>query len=186
MQKINNSKTIASKKQTKNKTTNKKVSKKNAEQLQELKTQLLDAQKSAKENWNQLLRVKAEAENVKRRSTKDIENAHKYAIENFAKELLTIIDSMTIGLDSAKKDNANLTAVVEGMEIIIKSFNNTLNKFGIKKIDPKNETFNPQYHEAITMIESKNVDSQMIIEVMQAGFMINDRLLRPARVVIAK
>ncbi len=186
MQKTNSIKKTTTTKNTKNKATNKKTDKKNNEQLQELKTQLLDAQKSAKDNWEQLLRTRAEIENIKRRSIKDIENAHKYAIENFAKELLVIADSMAIGFKSAKQDNASLTTIIDGMDMITKSFNNTLNKFGIQEINPKNESFNPEYHEAITMIESDSVDSQMVVEVMQTGFMINNRLLRPAMVIIAK
>lgn len=155
-------------------------------EIEQLKDELETAQQSTKDNYEQILRAKAEMENIKKRNIKEVADAHKYAIDGFAKELLVVLDSLNLGLKSAQTKGVKIDSVIDGMNILAKSFNTSLAKFGIKEINPQDETFNPDYHEAMTMIDVKGKDSNTIIDVMQVGFTLNDRLLRPAMVVIAK
>lgn len=155
----------------------------NIEALQE---ELAQAQQSAKDNWDQVLRVKAEMQNAKRRNAKDLESAHKYALDKFVKALLTVNDSLVMGLQGANQEGVSVETMKEGMEMINKSFFTTLEKFGVKEINPIDEKFNPELHEAMTMVAMPNIESQSIIEVVQTGVTLNDRLVRPARVIVAQ
>ena len=118
---------------------------------EDLATQLLEAQQSAKDNWDKLLRSQAEMENLKRRTSKDLENAHKYALDGFVKALLEVNDSLSMGLKLAMDENATLANTIEGIELTNKVFMSTLEKFGVEAINPVDEKFNPELHEAVTM-----------------------------------
>ena len=152
----------------------------------DLEAQLSEAQQSAKDNWDKLLRSQAEMENLKRRTAKDLEKAHKYALDGFVKALLEVKDSLSLGLKSAKDENATLEHTIEGLELTNKIFNSTLEKFGVETIDPIGETFNPELHEAVTMAPMPDKKSNTVLEVVQVGFTLNDRLVRPAMVIIVQ
>ena len=152
----------------------------------DLEAQLAEAQQSAKDNWDKLLRSQAEMENLKRRNAKDLEKAHKYALDSFVKALLEVKDSLSIGLKSSMDKNATLEHTIEGLELTNKIFNSTLEKFGVESIDPVGETFNPELHEAVTMVPMPDKESNTVLEVVQVGLTLNDRLVRPAMVIVVQ
>jgi len=151
-----------------------------------LQQQLADAEAKAKEHWDQLLRVKAEQENLRRRHEREVENAHKYALERFAQELLPVIDSLEMGAEAAAAEGATLEKVREGTELTLKMLLSTMDKFGIKAVHPEGEPFNPEYHQAMSMLESPEHAANTVMNVMQKGYTLNERLIRPAMVVVSK
>jgi molecular chaperone GrpE len=158
-----------------------------AEDTEESIEQQLDrAQATIKDYWDQIMRLKAEIENNQKRNARDIENAHKYVLRNFAESLLPIVDSMEMGQKVAEADNASLKAIVEGAQLTMDMFIQVLEKHGLQQIDPVGEKFDPEQHQAISMIEAEGAKSNTVVSVMQKGFILNDRLVRPAMVVVAK
>lgn len=153
------------------------------ESEEELLQQLKDAEKKAEENWELLLRTKAEMENLRKRTEKDLEKAHKYGIEKFVGEMLPVKDSMELGLAA---QDATVDSLHEGMQLTMNMFNSALEKLGVKEINPQNEAFDPQLHQAMTMQESDEVDANTVLAVMQKGYMLNERLIRPAMVIVSK
>ena len=151
-----------------------------------LEKQLENAQETIKDYWDQMMRLRAEIENNRKRAERDLENAHKYAIRNFVENLLPILDSMEMGQVAAGADNATLESIREGSSLTMNMFVQVMEKQGLEQIDPVGEKFDPDQHQAISMIESEDHDSNTVIEVMQKGFSLNDRLVRPAMVVVAK
>lgn len=156
------------------------------ESVEDLKRQLAEATEKASTYWDSLLRQKAEVENLQKRASRDVENARKYALEKFVSELLAVKDSMELGLDAASKPETEVTAIQEGLELTLKMLNTTLDKFGIQEINPQDEKFDPQWHEAMAMQPIPNVEEGTVVLVHQKGYQLNDRLLRPARVIVAK
>jgi molecular chaperone GrpE len=150
-----------------------------------LETQLADAQAKADDNWDQLMRTRAEMENIRRRSERELANAHKYALEKFAVELLPVIDSMEMGVAAAMDENADVSKLREGTEMTLKMFETAIEKFGIKSVHPHGEAFNPEHHQAMTMIDSVEHEPNTVIDVMQKGYLLNERLVRPAMVVVS-
>jgi molecular chaperone GrpE len=148
--------------------------------------QLIKAQATIKEYWDQVMRMRAEVENNRKRAERDVENAHKYALKGFVENLLPVIDSMEMGQAAAISDNATLDSIREGSELTMNMFAQVLERSGLQQIDPLGEKFDPERHQAISMLETKDAESNSIIEVMQKGFLLNDRLIRPAMVVVAK
>ena len=144
---------------------------------------LAEVQAKADENWNLYLRAAAELENVRKRATRDVENAHKFALENFGRELLAVVDSLEMGLAAA--DNADAQALREGSEATCKLLKTTLERFGISEVDPEGEPFDPEFHEAMSMMPAPNVEPGSVAQVIQKGYVLNGRLLRPARVIVA-
>lgn len=151
-----------------------------------LESQLESAQRTTKEYWDQMMRLRAEIENNRKRAERDIENAHKYALKTLIENLLPIIDSMEMGQNAAVADNATLESIREGSALTMNMFVQVLEKNGLQQIDPLGEKFDPERHQAISMIEADGAESNSVIEVMQKGFLLNDRLVRPAMVVVAK
>jgi len=151
-----------------------------------LQQQLAEAEAKAKEHWDQLLRVKAEQENLRRRHEREVENAHKYALERFAQELLPVIDSLEMGAEAAAAEGATLEKVREGTELTLKMLLATMDKFGIKAVHPEGEPFNPEYHQAMSLLESPEHAANTVMNVMQKGYTLNERLIRPAMVVVSK
>ena len=149
----------------------------------ELIGQIREAEKKAEENWEQLLRAKAEMENLRRRTQRDLENAHKYGMEKFVTELLPVKDSMELGL--AAKD-ASAESLREGMELTLNMLNKAFDKLGLAEIDPQNEPFNPELHQAMTTQPSADVEPNTVLTVMQKGYTLNERLVRPAMVIVSK
>jgi molecular chaperone GrpE len=144
---------------------------------------LEQAQAKADENWNLYLRAAAELDNVRKRAARDVEHAHKFALENFGRELLAVVDSLEMGLAAA--DNADAEALREGSEATCKLLKTTLERFGITEVDPAGEPFDPEMHEAMSMLPSESVEPGSVAQVIQKGYALNGRLLRPARVMVA-
>ena len=153
--------------------------------MEALKAKLAEAEAKAEENWNLLLRTKADMDNIRRRSERELENAHKYALEKFAQELLPVIDSLEMGAAAAQDENADVSKLREGTEMTLKMFETAIDKFGIKGVHPEGEAFNPEHHQAMTMIDSPEHEPNTIINVMQKGYLLNERLVRPAMVVVS-
>ena len=167
-------------------TSNKAKEEQEDNSIEDLESQLEEAQQSAKDNWDKLLRSQAEMENLKRRTSKDLENAHKFALDGFVKALLEVSDSLAMGIKSAKDEKATLENTAEGLELTNKVFNSTLEKFGVEAINPIEEKFNPDLHEAVTMVPMPDKESNTVLEVIQIGFSLNGRLVRPALVVVVQ
>lgn len=156
-----------------------------AARINELEKALEEAEAKVAENMDLALRTKAEAENIRRRSENEVSNARKFAIEKFANEMLAVVDSLEQGL-AQKAEHEESIAMKEGMELTLKMTLSTLEKFGIEQLNPLEEIFDPQLHEAMTMVPSPDHDSNTVIDVFQKGYSLNGRLIRPARVVVAK
>ncbi len=152
----------------------------------ELKNELAEAEQKAQENWDKALRAQAEMENLRRRTQKDLEDAHKFALTNFAKELLPVLDSLELGLQAATGDSDEVKKFREGSELTLKQFENVFGKFNIVTVNPKGEPFNAEQHQAMVMQEVKNAAPNTVVNVFQKGYTLNGRLLRPAMVVVAK
>lgn len=153
---------------------------------QDLAAELAKAQSTIKDYWDQIVRLNAEIENNRKRAQRDIENAHKYAVKNFVESLLPVTDSMELGLDASGNENADLETIKQGMNMTLDLFLQTLDKNGISRLDPLGEKFNPEHHQAMTMQEQEDVEPNTVISVMQKGYLLNDRLIRPAMVVVSK
>ena len=150
-----------------------------------LQVQLEKSQEQSKVSLDKVVRAQAEMENLRKRAARDVENAHKYALEKFTDELLPIMDSLELGLSASVKAK-NLDDLCKGMELTLEMFNTVMEKFGITMIEPKGEKFDPELHDAVSMQETDDSNSGIIIEVMQKGYTLNGRLIRPAMVVVAK
>ena len=144
---------------------------------------LAGAQAKADENWNLYLRAAAELENVRKRAARDVEHAHRFALENFGRELLAVVDSLEMGLAAA--DNEDAEVLREGSEATCKQLKTTLERFGISEVDPEGEPFDPEMHEAMSMMPAPNIEPGSVAKVVQKGYALNGRLLRPARVIVA-
>lgn len=142
-----------------------------------------ELQAKADENWDRYLRAAAEVENIRKRAARDVEHARKYALENFGRELLAVKDSLEMGLEAA--ESADADSLRTGSEATLKLLATTLERFGITEIDPEGEPFDPELHEAMTMQPSADVEPDSVLTVIQKGYALNGRLLRPARVVVA-
>ena len=151
-----------------------------------LEEQLQHAQATIKDYWDQVVRMRAEVENNRKRAERDVENAHKYALKNFVDSLLPVIDSMEMGQTAANAENATLESIREGSELTMTMFAQVLERSGLQQINPLGEKFDPEKHQAISMVEVPDTKPNSVIEVMQKGFSLNDRLIRPAMVVVAK
>jgi len=154
---------------------------------EELIQKLNEVEQKSNEYWERLLRMQAESENSARRTERDVANAHKYALEKFVGDLLPIIDSLE--LSSTKLTDEMQKAaqpVIDGVELTLKMFNNTLERFGVQQVNPVGEVFNPETQQAISMQEDPNVKPGTVISVLQKGYTLNNRLVRPALVVVAK
>lgn len=148
---------------------------------------LEDARNKADEHWNELLRAKADMENLRRRQARDLENAHKHALDKFVAELLPIYDSMELGLNAANADGVSIEAVREGIEMTRKMFLSSINKFGLEPVIPADgDEFDPELHQAMAMQPAEGVEANKVLTVAQKGFQFNGRLLRPAMVVVSQ
>ncbi|MBK8814800.1 MAG: nucleotide exchange factor GrpE [Methylococcaceae bacterium] len=154
--------------------------------VEELRKELAEAEQKAQENWDKAVRTMAEMENLKKRTQKELEDAHKYALNNFAKEMLQVLDSLELGLQAATGESEDVKKFREGSELTIKQFETVFAKFNVIKIDPVGQPFNAEQHQAMVMQESADVPPNTVVNVFQKGYMLNGRLLRPALVVVAK
>lgn len=137
----------------------------------------------AEENWDRYLRAAAEAENIRKRATRDLEHARKFALERFATELLAVRDSLEMGI--AAGESADAESLLEGSMATLRQLASTMERFGVEEIDPEGEPFDPNRHEAMTTQPATEVEPDTVLTVFQKGYMLNGRLLRPARVVVA-
>ena len=147
---------------------------------------LEDARAKADDHWNQLLRARAEIENLHRRQTRELENAHKFALDGFVRELLQVRDSLELGYDAAHAEGANLDKLREGTELTLKLMADTMAKFGVTAIAPEGQPFNPEFHQAMTMVPSDNLAPNTVVSVVQKGYLLNGRLVRPAMVIVSR
>lgn len=155
-----------------------------AEAPESLETALAEAEAKANENWEKYLRAAAETENVRKRAVRDVEHAHKFALERIGKELLAVKDTLELGLESA--ENASVKSLLEGSEATLKLLSTTMERFGIEVVDPAGEPFDPEFHEAVSMQPSDTVEPGSVVIVLQKGYTLNGRLLRPALVIVAE
>lgn len=142
-----------------------------------------ELQARADEYWDRYLRAAAEIENVRKRAARDVEHARKYALEPFAKEMLAVRDSFEMGIDAA--DNADADALLEGSKATLKLLTTALERFGVSEVDPLGEPFDPEFHEAMSMQPSTEAEPGSVLMVVQKGYALNGRLLRPAMVIVA-
>ncbi len=154
--------------------------------IAELQQELAAAEQKAQENWDKAVRTLAEMENLKKRTQKDVEDAHKYALNSFAKELLTVLDSLELGLQAATGESEEVKKFRVGSELTIKQFETVFSKFNVVTLDPKGQPFNAEQHQAVLMQEVEGATPNTVVNVFQKGYMLNGRLLRPAMVVVAK
>ncbi|AKC31878.1 nucleotide exchange factor GrpE [Candidatus Pantoea carbekii] len=132
------------------------------------------------------LRSQAEIENIRRRTEIDLEKVHKFCLEKFVNELLPVIDNLERALEVSDKSNEKLSSIIEGIELTLKSLLDTVHKFGVEVINSTNVPFNPEIHQAMSMIESEEITPNYVLMVMQRGYTLNGRLLRPAMVTVTK
>jgi len=147
---------------------------------------LEDARSKADEHWNLYLRTQAEMDNLRKRAERDVQNAHKFGVEKLVGELLPVMDSMEMGMAAADSENEATAKLLEGMQMTVKMFTDALQKVGITQVDPMGEAFDPDFHQAMSMVESADAEPNTVITVMQKGYVLNERLVRPAMVVVAK
>ena len=155
-------------------------------ELDQLRQALEAAEAKAAEHWDRVLRLQAEQENQRKRSQRELENAHKYGIEKFVAELLPVKDSLEMGLNASAESSGEVDKIREGVELTLKMLADVFEKFGIEAVNPEGEKFNPEHHQAMSMQENNDVEPNTVIGVMQKGYLLNDRLVRPAMVMVSK
>jgi len=153
-------------------------------ELERLQQSLAESEERAKSHWDQYLRAVADLDNVRKRAARDIEAANRYGLEKFAAELLPVKDSLELAVQNAGK--ADVASLKAGQEATLQLLDKALQKLGVKVIDPAGEPFDPERHEAMMAQESKTAEPNSVLQVVQPGYELNGRLLRPARVIVAK
>ena len=151
----------------------------------ELIKELLKARKEASNNWEQFVRAKAETSNLLHSAEKEKQNIRNFALKSFVQSLVSVIDNFERSVNVLVSDPGNINAIKEGIELTHKDFLSTLEKFGVEMLNPKGERFNPEFHEAISMQASPDVDANVVIQVLQKGCLLNGRLVRPAMVIVS-
>jgi len=148
---------------------------------------LEDARNKADEHWNQCLRLQADIDNLRKRAERDVANAHKFGLEKLITELLPVKDSLEMGIAAATEgDNIDAQKLLEGTELTLKMLSDALTKFNVVEINPLGEKFNPEFHEAMSMQPREDVDPNTVVTVVQKGYLLNDRLVRPAMVMVSQ
>ncbi|MBY8060677.1 nucleotide exchange factor GrpE [Vibrio fluvialis] len=151
-----------------------------------LEAALLTSEERVKENQDAVLRARAEVENMRRRSEQEIDKARKYALSRFVEELLPVLDNLERAIQAADGENEIVKPILEGVELTHKTFVDAVAKFGLKEINPEGEAFNPEFHQAMSIQESPDHQSNTVMFVMQKGYELNGRVVRPAMVMVAK
>lgn len=147
---------------------------------------LEDARGKADAHWDQCLRLQAELDNLRKRAERDVASAHKFALERFAGELLPVRDSLELGLAAFAAEGAAPEKLREGVELTLQMLGSVMSKFDIREVNPEGERFNPEFHQAMSMQERGDVDPNTVVTVVQKGYLLNERLLRPAMVIVSK
>ena len=163
--------------------TDSEIAENSAEDLSQL---LEQARSKADEHYEQMMRAHAELENLKRRHERDLENAHKYALDKFVAELLGVWDSLELGLNAAQDEAANVQKLREGTELTLKMLGDAMNKFGVEQVDPIDQPFDPEMHQAMSMQPRADVPANTVVAVVQKGYKLNGRLVRPAMVMVSQ
>lgn len=153
---------------------------------QELQKQLTAAEEMANTYKESLLRTKAEMENLQRIKERDIANAHKFALEKATHELLPVVDNLERAISAHLNDESGAGSLLDGVSLTLKMLLKAMEKFGIESIDPEGQPFNPELHQAISTQEDPNVQPNTVLSVLQKGYLLNKRLIRPALVVVSK
>ncbi|MGK3143369.1 nucleotide exchange factor GrpE [Pantoea sp. C2G6] len=153
------------------------------ERIAQLEAELAQSQTGVRDAQ---LRAQAEVENIRRRAEMDVEKAHKFALEKFANELLPVIDSLERALEMANKEDTQLAPMIEGIELTLKGLLGAVRKFGVEVVGETGVPFNPEVHQAMSMMESEEHEPNHVMMVMQRGYTLNGRLLRPAMVAVSK
>lgn len=153
--------------------------------IESLQADLAAAEAKAAENFDMYLRANAETENVRKRVEREADKARKFALERFAGDLLAVVDSLQMGAEAAAQDSATLESVREGSELTAKMLGDVLDKFNIKAMEAVGEKFNPEFHEAMVMQPAPDAEPNTVLTVIQQGYILNGRVLRPARVIVA-
>ncbi|MCG9751539.1 nucleotide exchange factor GrpE [Vibrio brasiliensis] len=154
--------------------------------IAQLEAALLASEAKIQDQQDGVLRAKAEVENMRRRTETEIDKARKYALNKFAEELLPVIDNLERAIQAADTENEAVKPLLEGVELTHKTFVDTVSKFGLKEINPEGEAFNPELHQAMSIQESPDHESNTVMFVMQKGYELNGRVVRPAMVMVAK
>ena len=154
-----------------------------ADQLAELLDQ---ARAKADEHYEQMVRAHAELDNLQKRHARDLENAHKFALDKFVAELLGVWDSLELGHSAALDEGADVIKLREGTELTLKMLGGVMAKFGVQQIDPINQRFDPEYHQAMSMQPRADVPPNTVVAVVQKGYTLNGRLVRPAMVMVSQ
>jgi molecular chaperone GrpE len=153
---------------------------------QDLIKLLEDARAKADDHWDQLMRTRAELENIRKRNQRDLEHAHKFALEKFSTDLLQVWDSLELGHQAALDEQVDVEKLREGTELTLKLLVDVMQKYGVEQVDPDGEPFNPEFHQAMSMQERDDVAPNTVVAVVQKGYLLNNRLLRPAMVMVSK
>ena len=156
------------------------------EKINELELALAAAQSTVSDQKDSVIRAKAEVDNVRRRAAQDVEKARKFALEKFAGEMLTVVDNLERGLATIDAEAEEQKATFEGVNLTLQGLMSGLEKFGVKAVDPQDQPFNPELHQAMSMQEVEGVAPNTVIAVMQKGYELNGRLIRPAMVMVSK
>ena len=154
--------------------------------IESLQATLEKTQTEADKQRDIALRTVAEMENLKKRQNRELQNAHKFALEGFVNDLLGVRDTLELGLNAAHDENASLEKLTEGSELTLKMLADVMEKFGVKKVESEGQTFDPDFHQAISMVPNKEVEPNTILQVVQAGYTLNERLVRPAMVIVSQ
>ena len=152
----------------------------------ELTALLEDVRGKADEHWNQCLRLQADMENLRKRSERELSNAHKFALERFAQDLLPVRDSLEMGLAAFDNENAEIDTLRDGIELTLQMLSSVMGKFEIQEVNPQDERFDPDFHQAMSIQERADVEPNTVVTVVQKGYLLNDRLIRPAMVIVSK
>jgi|TARA_B110000090_G_scaffold8360_1_gene8593 molecular chaperone GrpE len=156
------------------------------EKINELELALVAAKSTVSDQKDSVIRAKAEVDNVRRRSAQDVEKARKFALDKFAAELLPVVDNLERAIATVNKEDEGQQGLAEGVELTLQSMMAALDKFGVKVVDPLDQPFNPELHQAMSMQEIEGVAPNTVIAVMQKGYELNGRLVRPAMVMVSK
>lgn len=153
---------------------------------EELNAALEAARAEAEEHRGQVLRARADLENIKRRHATELEKTHKFALDSFVRELLQVRDSLELGYNAALEPGADLARLREGTELTLKLLSDVMDKFGVAVIDPASQPFDPEFHQAMSMQPCSDVPPNTVVAVIQKGYTLNGRLVRPALVMVSR
>lgn len=153
---------------------------------EELQKQLIETDEKANQTWERLLRIQADMDNMQRRVERDVANAHKYALEKFVLELLPIVDGLERAVAAHEGEDSASGSLLDGVHLTLKMIYAAFTKFGIVQLNPESQPFNPELHQAVSMQADPEAKPNTVLTVLQKGYLLNNRLIRPALVVVAK